>query len=75
MDRIEIKVWYGKKHFEDGQAQLVRYLAAASLDKGYIVLFSEKDVSAELGRPDNHPFEVDLMGKTLRQYPIVISAK
>ncbi|MEM7533450.1 MAG: ATP-binding protein [Chloroflexota bacterium] len=71
---IETKVWYGKKRFEDGQAQLVGYLKAASLDKGYIVLFSEKDVSTELGRPDNQPFEVDLMGKTLRQYPIIISA-
>ncbi|MEM7132274.1 MAG: ATP-binding protein [Chloroflexota bacterium] len=72
---IETKVWYGKKRFEDGQMQLIGYLNAASLDKGYIVLFSEKDVSADLERPDNQPFEVDLMGKTLRQYPIVISAE
>ncbi|MEM7536452.1 MAG: hypothetical protein AAF639_29985, partial [Chloroflexota bacterium] len=71
---IETKVWYGKKRFEDGQTQLIGYLKAASLDKGYIVLFSEKDVSSDLDRPDNQPFEVDLMGKTLRQYPIVISA-
>ncbi|MEM7539133.1 MAG: ATP-binding protein [Chloroflexota bacterium] len=71
---IETKVWYGKERFEDGQAQLVGYLTAASLDKGYIVLFSEKDVSSDLSRPDNQPFEVDLTGKTLRQYPIVISA-
>jgi len=62
---IETKVWYGKKRFEDGQVQLVGYLDAASLDKGYIVLFSENDVSAQLGRADNQPFEVECMGKWL----------
>ncbi|MEM7537418.1 MAG: ATP-binding protein [Chloroflexota bacterium] len=69
---IETKVWYGQQRFADGQAQLVGYLKAASLDKGYIVLFSEKNISAELNRSDNQPFEVDLMGKRLRQYPVVI---
>jgi len=71
---IETKIWYGKKRFTDGQVQLVGYLNAANLDKGYIVLFSENDVSAELERDDNQPFEADVMGKRLRQYPIVISA-
>ena len=38
---IETKIWYGLKRFEQGQQQLADYLAAANLDKGYIVLFSE----------------------------------
>jgi len=71
---IETKVWYGKKRFEQGQVQLVGYLNAANLDKGYIVLFSEKDVSGQLEISDNQPFEVNIMGKHLRQYPIVIMA-
>lgn len=71
---IETKVWYGKQRFTNGQVQLVGYLNAASLDKGYIVLFSEHDVAAELDRPDNQPFEVDLQGRTLRHYLIVIGA-
>jgi len=69
---IETKVWYGEKRFREGQHQLVRYLEAANQDKGYMVLFSEKDVSNQLKREDNQPYEIVLEGKTLRVYPIVI---
>ena len=70
---IETKVWYGKKRFTDGQLQLAHYVIAANLDKGYIVLFSEQDVSTQLEREDNEPFEIELEEKTLRNYPIVIA--
>ncbi|MBV7335176.1 ATP-binding protein [Chloroflexi bacterium TSY] len=69
---IETKIWYGKKRFIDGQQQLVNYVTAANLNKGYIVLFSEQDISAEVGAPDNRPIDTVLDGKQVQIYPIVI---
>lgn len=72
---IETKIWYGQKRFAEGQQQLVCYLTAADLVKGYIVLFSEQPVSTELGTVENQPFEVDLEDKKIRNYPIVIGPR
>jgi hypothetical protein len=69
---IETKVWYGKKRFEAGQQQLAGYLQAAHLDKGYIVLFSEKVLTEEMGERAATPFEITVLGKQMRVYPIVI---
>ena len=71
---IETKIWYGKTRFAEGQAQVVAYLAAANLTKGYIVLFSEKAIATELDRTDDQPFTVELTGKQLWVYPIVIGS-
>jgi len=69
---IETKVWYGRERFEAGQRQLVSYLEAARLDKGYIVLFSEQTLEADLNLKTINPFEITLLNKQLRLYPIVI---
>jgi hypothetical protein len=70
---IETKIWYGEARFAEGKAQLVRYLQAAGLSKGYLVVFDEaldkNPVLAQVGAV----FEVMVEGKTLRIYLIGIS--
>ncbi len=63
---IETKIWYGRKRFEEGQRQLAGYLQAANLDKGYIVLFCEKELTEALES------EATVANKQLRIYPVVI---
>ena len=72
---IETKVWYGLKRFEAGQQQLVAYLAASNLDKGYIVLFSEAPLVEALGPAAAAPFAVMVSNKHIHTYPIVIGRK
>ena len=69
---IQTKVWYGLKRFEQGQRQLAGYLAAAGLDKGYIVLFSEQALEEALRQETGAPFEVTVQDKQVRIYPVVI---
>jgi hypothetical protein len=38
---LSTKIWYDKAKYEEGKAQLVRYLQAAGLSKGYLVIFDE----------------------------------
>lgn len=70
---IETKVWYTLKRFEEGQQQLAAYLAAATLDKGYIILFTEQPLTDEsFGPAGITPFESVVAQKQIRTYPIVI---
>ena len=70
---IETKVWYTKKRFVEGQQQLAAYLAAATLDRGYIILFTEQSLADESFGPDGlTPFENVVAQKQIRTYPIVI---
>ncbi|MBI4769191.1 MAG: ATP-binding protein [Chloroflexi bacterium] len=38
---VETKIWRGRASYEQGQVQLAGYLRAASLEKGYLVMFDE----------------------------------
>ena len=61
---IETKIWYSEKRFKKGQQQLARYLKAAGQDKGYLVVFCEKEINVSLKET------VD--GKSLLTYPVII---
>ena len=37
---VELKVWHGKARHENGERQLVRYLDALRLDKGYMLVYN-----------------------------------
>ena len=69
---IETKIWYGPKRFKQGQQQLASYLAAARLDKGYIVLFSEQTLAETLEAGGDAPFEATVQDKQVRTYVVVI---
>ncbi len=70
---IESKIWYGEARFAQGKEQLVRYLQAAGLSKGYMVIFDEALHQNPLLTTDGEVFEVNAGDKTLRVYLIGIS--
>lgn len=65
---IETKIWYDNAKYEAGKAQLVRYLQAAGLNKGYLVIFDEKLEQNPLLNNQSDTFEVTVDEKTLRVY-------
>ncbi len=65
---VETKIWHSKQKFEDGKAQLVRYLKAAGLEKGYLVIFDEKLSANPLLPEMGELFEILVGEKTLRVY-------
>jgi hypothetical protein len=69
---VEAKIWYDNSRYEEGKKQLVRYLRAAGLSKGYLVIFDEQLTSNPLLKEQGEVFEVLLDGKTLRIYLIGI---
>lgn len=69
---VEAKIWYDNSHYEEGKKQPVRYLRAAGLNKGYLVIFDEHLTSNPLLSDQGEVFEVALDGKTLRVYLIGI---
>lgn len=70
---IESKIWYGEARYTQGKEQLVRYLQAAGLSKGYMVIFDEALHQNPLLTTDGEVFEVGAGDKTLRVYLIGIS--
>lgn len=65
---VETKIWYDKPRYEAGKAQLVRYLQAADLPKGYLVIFDEQLAANPLLTEHNEIFETTVDGKRLRIY-------
>jgi hypothetical protein len=61
---IETKIWYSLKRFEAGQQQLADYLKVSGQDKGYLVVFCEKEVDV--------PLKATVEGKLMLAYPVVI---
>lgn len=70
---IETKIWYGQARYDEGKAQLVNYLRAASLDKGYRVVFDEKLTANPLLANEGDVFELTVDEKVLRVYLIGIA--
>lgn len=70
---IETKIWYGMARYEQGRAQLVSYLKAAGLEKGYLVIFDERLAANPLVAEAGMPFELTVDGKTLRIYLIGVT--
>lgn len=69
---IETKIWHGLKHFETGKQQLAHYLKATTLNKGYMVLFSEKNLSNIPNFKSTTPFETTYNNYQLYICPIII---
>jgi len=42
---VEIKLWYGRRRYDSGLAQLVKYLKSESLEHGYLVVFDRRENS------------------------------
>lgn len=70
---IETKVWYDKTKYTQGKEQLIRYLQAAGLHKGYMVIFDEKLAANPVVTEEGEQFEVNMDRKTLRIYLIGIA--
>lgn len=70
---VETKVWYGQAKFDQGKTQLVDYLQATGLPKGWLVVFDEKLAENPLLLKGPAIFETTLAEKTLRVYLVGIA--
>lgn len=70
---VETKIWYSQSKYEEGKIQLVGYLKAAGLSKGYMVIFDEQIESNPLLEAEDAVFEVSVDGKTLRVYLVGVT--
>jgi len=70
---IETKIWYGQARYDEGKQQLLRYLHAAGLSKGYLVIFDEQLQANPLLASQGDIFDVTVDGKTLRIYLIGVT--
>ncbi|MFQ5616515.1 MAG: hypothetical protein ACE5GO_08660, partial [Anaerolineales bacterium] len=71
---VETKIWYSKSSFEKGKEQLVEYLRAAGLAKGYMVIFDEKLADNPVLAEEGEVFEIPVGEKTLRVYLVGVAA-
>jgi hypothetical protein len=69
---VETKVWYGMAAYEQGKTQLVAYLKATGLSRGYLVIFDEKLAANPLAAQAGEVFEVAVEDKKLRVYLIAV---
>ncbi|MEM7131744.1 MAG: AAA-like domain-containing protein [Chloroflexota bacterium] len=69
---IETKIWYGPAKFEEAKTQLLRYLNAAELTKGYLVVFDEKMDDNPILQEQGDLFEISVDDKVLRIYLIPV---
>jgi hypothetical protein len=70
---IETKIWYDKAKYEAGKAQLVRYLQAAGLHKGYLMIFDEHLKQNPLLTEQGELYELQVDDKTLRIYLVGVT--
>lgn len=70
---IETKIWYGQARYDEGRQQLLRYLHAAGLAKGYLVIFDEHLQANPLLAAQGDIFELTVDGKMLRIYLIGVT--
>jgi hypothetical protein len=69
---VETKIWYDNAKYEEGKGQLVRYLQASGLPKGYLVIFDEQVGSNPLLTEQGATFEITVADKILRIYLVGI---
>ena len=65
---VETKIWYDMARYEAGKVQLLRYLTAAGLHKGYLVIFDEQLDQNPLLADQSERVEVTVDEKVLRIY-------
>lgn len=70
---VETKVWYGQARFEQGKAQVVAYLQASDLPKGWLVVFDEKLSDNPLLSSGPAIFETTAADKVVRVYLVGIA--
>ncbi|MFZ4660852.1 MAG: ATP-binding protein [Caldilineaceae bacterium] len=70
---VETKVWYGEARFDQGKAQLMDYLQATGLPKGWLVVFDEKSADNPLLAQGPAIFEVTEADKVLQVYLVGIA--
>lgn len=70
---IETKIWYGIAKYEEGKTQLLAYLRAAGLSKGYLVVFDEKLHDNLLHNEKGITFELNIEGHLIRVYLIGVT--
>jgi hypothetical protein len=69
---VETKIWYGPASFEQGKAQLVAYLTASGLPKGWMMIFDEKAEANPLAEQSGPVFELTEREKALLVYIIAV---
>lgn len=67
-----MKIWYSQARDDEGKAQLVNYLRAAGLEKGYLVVFDELAANPVLATVGDI-FELTVDEKVLRVYLVGIT--
>ena len=70
---VEAKIWYDNAKYKEGKGQLVRYLQAAGLPKGYLIIFDEKLNENPLLADHRETFEVTLDEKVSRIYLVGVT--
>lgn len=70
---VGTKVWYGQARFDQGKAQLVAYLQASGLPKGWLVVFDEKLGENPLLAAGPAIFEITEADKVMRVYLVGIA--
>lgn len=70
---VETKIWYGSARYEEGKTQLLAYLRAAGLPKGYLVIFDEKVQENPLHNEKGITFDVNVEGHVVRVYLIGVT--
>lgn len=70
---VETKIWYGVARYEQGKDQLVGYLRATGLSKGYLVVFDENLADNPLLAEAGDVFETAVEEKTVRVYLVGIA--
>jgi len=70
---VETKIWYGRSRYEQGKKQLVDYLRATDLGRGYMVVFDENLADNPLQAEAGDVFEITVEEKTIRVFLVGIS--
>lgn len=72
---VETKIWYDNSKYEEGKKQLLRYLQAAGLDKGYMLIFAERPDENPISKEAGEVVEITIGEKLLRIYWIGVKVE
>ncbi len=72
---VETKIWYDRTKYEEGKQQLLRYLEAAGLNKGYLLIFDERPEENPISKETGEVVEITIGEKLLRIYWIGVKVE
>ncbi|MEM7128083.1 MAG: AAA-like domain-containing protein [Chloroflexota bacterium] len=69
---VETKIWRGNAKYEEGKAQLLRYLTAAGLATGYLLIFDENLATNPVKAEQGEVFDLTLDEKIVNVYLVSV---